>query len=136
MTVINVYLNFDGQTKEAMEFYHGIFGGELYLQTFGEAFENTPESAKDRILHANLKNDTLTFMASDTHPEFSAPHQAGNNVSLSINGSDAELLTGYFHKLAKDGQVTMPLEKQFWGDTYGTLTDKFGIHWMVNVENA
>ncbi|QPC47867.1 VOC family protein [Mangrovibacillus cuniculi] len=136
MTIINVYLNFDGQTKEAMEFYHGIFGGELSLQTFGEAYENTSESVKNRIIHANLKNDTLTFMASDTHPEFSPPHKVGNNVSLSINGSDLELLTEYFQKLAEGGEVTMPLEKQFWGDTFGSLTDKFGIHWMVNVTDA
>ncbi|QKS69930.1 VOC family protein [Paenalkalicoccus suaedae] len=136
MTIINAYLNFDGTTKQAMEFYRQVFGGELYLQTFEEAFADSPEEVKDRIIHANLRNDSLTFMASDTHPQYSPPHKLGNNVSLSINGTDRETLTRYFEQLAEGGEITMPLEEQFWGDINGMLVDQFGIHWMVNVQKG
>lgn len=132
-TRIHPYLNFNGDAKDAMEFYHTIFGGELYLQTFGEAFPDTPEAIRNNIIHANLTSDEIVLMASDTHPEHSPPHQPGNNVTLSVNGNDYDQLAAYFNQLSAEGQVIMKFEKQFWGDTNGMLIDKFGIHWMVNV---
>ncbi len=130
-TTLNPYLTFNGNAAEAMKFYHSILGGELTMQTFGEAnMARTPEE-KDRIVHAALKNDTLTLMASDGM--ISQPAKFGDNVSMSIQGQDGEKLTEIFNKLAEGGKVNMPLAKQFWGDTYGMLTDKFGIHWMVNI---
>lgn len=74
-------------------------------------------------------------MASDTHPEYSPTFEIGNNVHLSINGSESDKLTEFFNKLSEGGKVTMPLEKQFWGDVYGSLTDQFGVHWMVNISS-
>jgi PhnB protein len=125
------YLNFNGNTAEAMRFYQSILGGELTMQTFGEAhMANTPEE-KDRIIHAALKNDALSFMASDGHP--SQQVKFGDNIHMSITGPDNDKLTEIFNKLAQGGKVDMPLAKQFWGDTFGMLTDKFGVHWMVNI---
>jgi PhnB protein len=130
------YLNFDGQTTEAMKLYQSILGGKLSLQTFAEAFPDTSPDLKDRIMHAHLETDELSIMASDTHPKHSPPLVSGNNVNLSIVGSDENRLTEYFNKLAENGKVQMPLEKQFWGDVFGALEDRFGIHWMVNISSA
>ncbi len=130
------YLNFDGDARQAMEFYKSIFGGELSIQTFGDAFPETPSEMKERIMHVQLKNDDITIMASDTHPEHSSPLAIGNNVYLSLIGSDSEKLTEYFNKLSEGGQVEMPLEKQFWGDVFGSLKDKFGVGWMINISSS
>lgn len=127
------YLIFDGQTKEAMQFYHSVLGGDLVIQTFEEAFPDSADDLKDRIIHAQLQTDDLTIMASDTNPEYSSPHVAGNNVNLSLVGEDSEKLTNYFNKFSEGGKIEMPLEKQFWGDTFGSTVDKFGIYWMVNI---
>jgi PhnB protein len=126
---LNPYLNFMGTTKQAMEFYHSVLGGELEMHTFGEY--GAPVKDKDGIMHAVLKNDALTFMAADGNEH----HQVtmGDNISMSLSGDDAETLTKYFNGLAEGGKVDMPLAKQVWGDTFGMLTDKFGVHWMVNI---
>jgi len=125
------YLNFNGNTAEAMKFYQSILGGELTLQTFGEAGMAKAPEEKGRVIHASLKNEALSFMASDGHPNQRV--NFGDNIHLSIIGSDEDKLTNFFNKLAQGGKVDMPLAKQFWGDTFGMLTDKFGVHWMVNI---
>lgn len=129
--LLTPYLNFNGKTGEAMRFYHSILGGELTMQTFAEAKMAQSPDQNDRIIHATLKNEGLTFMASDTMPDREA--KFGDNVHLSISGHDGEKLTKVFHGLSQGGTVDMPLAKQFWGDTYGQVTDKFGVHWMVNI---
>ena len=83
------------------------------------------------IVHAALETDSLSLMASDTHPD--EPPSVGNNVHLSLTGQDANKLTEIFKGLSQGGNVDMPLAKQFWGDTFGMVTDKFGVHWMVNI---
>jgi PhnB protein len=128
---ITPYLNFSGNAAEAMKFYHGVLGGELKMQTFAEANMSKSPQDKDRIVHATLKNEALTFMASDTMPDQEA--KFGDNIHMSISGQDTAKLTEVFNKLAQGGKVDMPLAKQFWGDTFGMLTDKFGVHWMVNI---
>jgi PhnB protein len=130
-TTLVPYLNFNGNAAEAMKFYHSILGGELKVQTFGEAkMARSPED-NDKVVHATLKSGGFSFMASDTMAERQA--KAGDNVHMSISGSDHAWLTEVFNKLSQGGSVDMPLAKQFWGDTYGQLTDKFGIHWMVDI---
>jgi len=125
------YLNFNGKAAEAMKFYQSILGGELTMQTFGEAkMAKTPQE-KDLIVHALLKTDSLSLMASDTHPNQQA--KFGDNVHISLSGQDGSRLDVIFKRLVQGGKVDMPLAKQFWGDTFGMLTDKFGVHWMVNV---
>jgi PhnB protein len=128
---LNPYLNFNGNTAEAMRFYHSVLGGELNMQTFGEAkMAKTPDQAS-KILHAVLKTEGLSLMASDNNP--GQPVKFGDNVHLSLQGEDLHRLTEIFNKLGHGGKVTMPLAKQLWGDTFGMLTDKYGVHWMVNV---
>ena len=125
------YLNFNGKTADAMSFYQSVLGGELKMQTFGEANMASNPSEKNLIVHADLKSDSLSLMASDTQP--SRPATMGDNVHLSLSGHDLVKLTAVFNSLAQGGKVDMPLAKQFWGDTFGMLTDKFGVHWMVNI---
>jgi PhnB protein len=130
-TTLSPYLSFPGTAAEAMKFYQSVLGGELTMQTFGESGASDSDELKDKIMHADLRNDALSFMASDGNPE--NPVHMGNNISMSIVGSDEDQLKGYFNGLAEGGTIDMPLEKQFWGDIFGMLTDKFGVHWMVNI---
>ena len=129
--VLNPYLLFNGNCAEAMKFYQSVLGGKLTMQKYGEAGHPVPDEDKDRIIHARLDNDLLTFMASDDNKK--QPTTFGSNVHLSISGDNMETLTGYFNKLAEGGKVDYPLKKEFWGDTFGMLTDKFGVHWMINI---
>src|ERR1700686_345270 len=116
-TTLMPYLNFNGNTSEAMRFYQSILGGELSTQTFGEANMAQKPEEKDKILHAALKSDSLSLMASDT--QTGQPATFGDNIHLSISGQDNSRLTGIFNGLAQGGKVDMPLAKQFWGDTFG-----------------
>ena len=130
-TTVSPYLNFNGNTAEVMNFYKSVLGGDLTMQTFGVA--NMAEDPKDKnlIVHAALKSGSVVIMASDTLP--STPSTAGTNFRLSLQGQDAKSLTDIFNKLSQGGEVEMPLAKQFWGDTFGMVTDKFGMHWQVNI---
>jgi len=128
---LNPYLNFKDNTREAMTFYQQVFGGELTINTFGEY--GAEGAAADGVMHANLTTPSgFTLMASDLPPGMEeAP--SGGNISVSLSGDDAEALRGYWSALAEDGTVTMPLEKQMWGDEFGMCTDRFGIAWMVDI---
>ncbi len=129
---LNPYLNFNGETKDAMEFYHSVLGGKLSMQTFGEGnMPDIPEDAKDLIIHARLEADGILIMASDGGHMRKV--NMGDNIQLSIQGSDEKLLTDWFNKLSEGGKVGMPMAKQFWGDTFGMFTDKFGVNWMINI---
>ncbi|MDB4977963.1 MAG: hypothetical protein JWM56_149 [Candidatus Peribacteria bacterium] len=130
-TYLSPYITFNGNCKEVMEFYAACMGGKLVMQTFGEAPVHAPEEYKGKIMHAMLQNDSLSFMASDTQPGTTVA--TGDNISMSVAGTDNEKLHDMFTKLSAGGTVTMPLAPQFWGDTFGMLTDKFGIHWMFNI---
>ena len=131
---LSPYLAFPGTAAEAMKFYQSVLGGKLTMQTFAQFGMPTEEKDKDKIMHAVLKNDTLSFMASDGNVHH--PVNMGDNISMSIAGSDEALLTKYFNGLAEGGKVDMPLAKQVWGDMFGMLTDKFGVHWMVNISSG
>jgi PhnB protein len=129
--MLTPYLNFNGDCRQAMLFYSGIFGGFLAMQTFGESGMAKKSADNDRIIHATLKTADLNFMASDGRPDLTV--KFGDSVAMSLGGSDEKKLRGFFKKLSVGGNVTMPLEKQFWGDVFGMLTDRFGVHWMVNI---
>lgn len=132
--ILNPYLIFGGNCADAMKFYQSVLGGELKLSKYSETGMPTANEDKDKIIHARLENDTLTFMASDDNVKQQVI--MGNNMHMSISGSDLETLTKYFNGLSEGGKVDMPLQKQFWGDTFGMFTDKFGIHWMVNISSG
>lgn len=128
---LNPYISFDGKAREAMEFYKDVFGGTLTVNTFGEYGDKDAPGA-DQIMHAQLETPSgFTLMASDTPPGMD--YSPGTNITVSLSGDDGGELRGYWDKLTKGGEVTMPLEKQMWGDEYGSLTDRFGVQWMVNI---
>jgi PhnB protein len=129
--MLTPYLSFNGNAAEAMRFYKSVIGGELKMETFEEAKAPYGPGEKDRIIHATLKYGDFLLMAADGRADMKVVF--GDNVNLSITGPDAERLTGIFNGFAKGGKVTMPLAKQFWGDTFGMLADKFGVHWMISI---
>jgi PhnB protein len=128
---LNPYIAFDGDAREAMEFYREVFGGDLVMNTFGEF--GAPESPDaDKIMHSQLETPSgYTLMGSDT-PQ-GMDYSPGTNVSISLSGDDTDELHGYWEKLSEGGTVSVPLEKQMWGDEFGMCTDRFGIAWMVNI---
>lgn len=129
---LEVYLFFKGEGREAMEFYKSIFGGKLTVQTYGET--NVPGMDKDRskknwLMHASLEGGDIKLMASDT--DRASPKAA--KVDLSLGGTDEIRLREIFGKLSKGGKINMPLKKEFWGDIFGSLTDKYNVNWMMNI---
>ena len=127
---LNPYLSFNGNAGEAMSFYKSVFGGELQLMPFGDMAE-APEE-KNLVMHGMLEAPNgFVLMGSDTPKRMGYRPAAGITVSLS-GDNDAEL-RGYWNKLADGGQVTYPLNKAPWGDSFGMLTDRYGTPWMVNI---
>jgi PhnB protein len=124
------YIVFPGTAREAMEFYQAALGGDLTMNTFGEFGDAGPDT--DKIMHAQLETpDGFMLMASDTPPGMEAA--SGSAISVSLFGDDKDKLRDYFERLSAGGEVTMPLERQMWGDDFGQFSDKFGIDWMVNI---
>jgi len=131
---LNPYISFEGKTREAMEFYKDVFGGELTLSTFSEAGVSGPEVNPDEIMHAMLvASNGITLMAADTATGM-REYVAGTNISISLSGDNKEELTGYYNKLVEGGTVEEPLTEAPWGDVFGMCIDKFGIFWMVNIQ--
>jgi PhnB protein len=135
MTQINAYLSFSGNTREVMNFYKDCLGGELTMMTIGESpvASQMPPEAKDQIMHASLTNKGIVLMASDMSPNNITK---GNNISLMLNCSSEEEINGFYSKLSAGGQASHPPKKEFWGAVFGNLTDKFGIQWMLNYNQA
>ncbi|MFI6431684.1 VOC family protein [Rhodococcus oryzae] len=128
---LNPYISFADNARQAMEFYQGVFGGTLNLSTFGEfGAPDAPEA--NLIMHGMLETPSgYTLMGADTPPGME--HKPGENIAVSLSGDDGDELRGYWAKLTDGGTVSVPLEKQMWGDEFGMCTDKFGIGWMVNI---
>jgi len=134
-TRLNPYLGFRDTAREAMEFYQSVFGGELTTSTFAEFQASEDPAERDKIMHSMLTSDSgLVLMAADT-PN-SMDYTPGNSHSISLSGEDEAELRGYWDKLSAGGNVTMPLERAPWGDTFGMCVDKFGVSWMVNIAGA
>jgi PhnB protein len=129
---LNPYISFPGNARQAMEFYKRVFGGTLTLNTFGEfGAQHSPDDA-DKIMHGMLETGSgFTLMGADTPPGME--HNPGNNIAVSLSGDDDNELRGYWEKLSDGGAVSVPLEKQMWGDVFGMCVDRFGIAWMVNI---
>ena len=129
---LNPYINFTDQTREAMEFYKSVFGGNLEMNTFKEYNASHDPGDDEKIMHSVLEADNgITFMAADTPSDME--FKAGTNYSMSLSGDDEAELAGYYEKLAAGGAVIMPLEQAPWGDKFGMVTDKYGIQWLVNI---
>jgi PhnB protein len=133
MKQLNVYLAFPGTCEEALNFYKDCFGGEITgMQRFGESPVESDADYKQKIMHAEFKAEGIYLMASDSMP--GQPLTAGDMVQLSINLTDAQEQEAIFSKLSAGGKVDMPLQDTFWGASFGMLTDKYGIRWMLNRE--
>lgn len=137
MATTNIYLNFDGNCKEAFEFYKSVFGGEFtHISSFGEMPSGEgyemPEADKQKIMHVSLPIGTSILMGSDSGGDWAPSLVQGNNFSVSVTAESKEEADRLFNGLADGGKVTMPLDNTFWGDYFGMLTDRFGINWMMS----
>ncbi len=137
MTVaLTPYLGFRDNAREAMEFYHSVFGGELTSSTFEEYHASDDPAEKDKLMHSQLIAGNLTLMAADTPNSMS--YTPGDNFSVSLFGaaSDDAELRGYWAKLNDGGTQVQPLEVAPWGDAFGMVKDKFGVLWLVNISGT
>ncbi|HEV7948990.1 MAG TPA: VOC family protein [Glaciihabitans sp.] len=131
-TQLNPYISFRDNAREALEFYHSVFGGELSLSTFEDFHASDDAAEKDKIMHGALKTPGgLNLMAADTPA--SMDYTVGDNISISLGGDSESELRGYWEKLVDGGVQVEPLSTAPWGDIFGMCVDKFGIHWMVNI---
>jgi PhnB protein len=135
---LNPYLGFNGQCKEAFDLYKSLFGGEFIVMS---QYKDAPESAgmkyapehANRIMHVSLPVGSVTLMGSDM-PGEQVAEKAGYNISVSVNVDDEKEADRIFKGLSDGGNVEMPMTKTFWNAYFGTCTDAFGIHWMVNCD--
>jgi PhnB protein len=136
---VDVYINFNGNCREAVEYYTKVFGTEQpQIMTFGETPPDPnftlPEEAKNLVMHTRLNILGSNVMFSDVFPGM--PFVEGNNISLAIGSKNMDELKSLFHKLKEGGKVGMELQETFWSKCYGSVTDKFGIMWQFNYDSG
>lgn len=133
-SVLNPYIQFTDNAREALGFYAGVLGGEPVISTFAE-FGAQDASYAALVMHGQLETPAgYTIMAADTPPGME--HTPGGAITISLSGDDAAELRRYFAGLGEGGTVSMPLERQMWGDEFGQLTDRFGVSWLVNIAGS
>lgn len=131
------FLKFNGNCKEALEYYAGVFGVSYKAMAYGDVpIEMQPhhpvmDDISNHILYAEMKIDDSLVLFEDN---ISMEIEKGNHVSLTLRLKDINLVNKYFDTLAKDGKVVMALSKFFWSDAYGVVVDKFGVEWKINLE--
>ncbi|MGI2328381.1 VOC family protein [Planococcus sp. YIM B11945] len=136
---VNIYMNFNGDCRDAVEYYANVFGVPTPdIMTFGEGpsepgFE-MPEEMKNLVMHARINLYGSDVMFSDSMP--GSPVTFGNNLNMTVVTTDLEKMKTDFEKLAKDGEVRIPLEKTFWSAAYGAIKDKFGIEWQFSYDDG
>lgn len=129
------YINFNGDCRQAFEFYHQVFGGDgpqMFTQE-DVPMEGLPEDFNDKVLHAQLEFDNQTLMGSDVPPEM---YQAPTKVSVSLHGNDPDEAKRLFDALSNGGTVIIPWGPQQWGALFGMARDEFGVPWMINCEQS
>ena len=132
---LNPYIAFNGNAREAMEFYKTVFGGKLDITSYKDGGMTQDPAEANKVMHSILIADNgITFMASDTPSHIE--HKSGSSISISLSGDNESELTEYWKKLSENGTVHEPLKKAPWGDTFGMTADKFGIEWMVNITGS
>lgn len=132
---VDVFLNFNGNCREAVDFYAEVFTVDKQpIMTFGDAPPNPqfplPEQAKNLIMFTHLNINGSNVMLSDAFPGI--PFVVGNNINLTINSKNKDEISILFQKLSEGGSVDMPLQETTWSNLFGSLTDKFGIPWQFN----
>lgn len=142
MTTVNVYLTFKGNCKAAFEFYQSVFGGEFQFIGFfkdmppQEGMPPMSAEAGEKVMHVSLPISKETFLlGSDTDDIWSPNFTQGNNFSISISTDSQAKADRLYNALVAGGQATMPMSKTFWSAYFGMLTDKFGINWMIGLED-
>jgi PhnB protein len=136
---VEIYINFNGNCREAVEYYAEVFGAEKpKIMAFGDTPPDPqyplPEEAKNLVMHTRLNINGSTIMFSDTFPGM--PFVVGNNISLAVVNKNIDEIKSLFHKLKEGGKVGMELQETFWSKCYGSVTDKFGIEWQFNYDNG
>ena len=133
MTQLTPYLEFDGNCREAMAFYQSCLGGEIWIQTYAEApmEGELPAELRDKVIHAQLSGGGIVLMGAD----MMNPEGVGQSkrVSLCLNSGSRDEMKAYFAKLSEGATVHQEIKEEFFG-LYGSLTDKYGIAWMVQAE--
>ena len=132
---LSIYLHYDGNCREAFEFYRSVFGGDFdMLSTFGEGPPDmeVPEDERDNVMHVSYTIGSSVLMGSDVPSQMAPAPTAGGNFSISYTASSREETDALFAKISEGGAVTMPLADMFWGDYFGSCTDKFGVNWMFS----
>ena len=135
---LNTYLHFNGDCREAFEFYRSIFGGDFEIvQTFGDGPPDMgiPDAEKNNIMHVSLRVGASMLMGSDVPAAFGPPPNKGNNFSISYDAQSKKETDDLFAKLSEGGVATMPPQDMFWGAYFGSCIDRFGISWMVSCEH-
>ena len=142
MATVNVYLAFDGNCEQAFNFYKSVFGGDFTYMGRWSEMPSAPgqppinDADKNKIMHVGLPISKETILMGADFCEFepSMKFIQGNNFSICVTPKDENEAQKLFDALAAGGNITMPLQKQFWGSLNGMLIDKFGITWMVDFE--
>ena len=130
--ILNPYLSFRDNAREAMEFYQTVFGGELTVSTFRDFQMTQDESDLDKVMHSQLNGEAgIVLMAADTpsHMEYTP----GSSITVTLSGDDESTLRRHWDGLSEGASIVEPLEKAPWGDSFGMLVDRFGVGWMVNI---
>jgi PhnB protein len=141
MAKLNTYLNFDGQSEEAFNFYKSVFGGEfMSVNRMSDmpGAEQLAENEKNRLMHISLPIGSAgdILMASDTVPSMGHVLNVGNNAYVSVFTDSREEADRLFNGLSAGGEIEMALDDMFWGDYYGSFKDKYGVGWMINFPKA
>lgn len=136
---VDVYINFRGNCREAVEFYADVFGTDKpQIMTYGDAPPSPefvlPEESKNLVMHTRLDINGSNVMFSDTPPGM--PLIVGNNITLTIGSKNMDEIKSLFNKLKEGGTVGMDLQETFWSKYYGMVTDKFGIPWQFNYDSG
>jgi len=141
MATVSTYLNFDGNTEEAFTFYKSVFGtdfvGEIARMgdnPVGEGEPAMPDSMKNLVMHVSLPiiGGHLLMGTDFTEEMGMGKLNQGNNFSISLSPDSREEADALFAALSAGGNVSMPMADQFWGDYFGSFTDKYGVNWMIN----
>jgi PhnB protein len=128
------YIFFKGDCSKAMEFYEKVFGGKLDLMKYEDVPGDFPgkDQMKGKVMNSSLETDDFIIRASDTQKA----SEAAKKVSICLTGSDEAKLRKIFEGLSEDVVVAFPLKKEFWGDIFGQVTDKFNVDWMIDITPA
>lgn len=136
---LSIYLHFNGNCREAFDFYRSAFGGDFQeLQTFadGPPDMGVADEYLNHLMHVSLPIGPSVLMGSDCVPGFGPPNSVGNNFSITVHAADRPEADDIFAKLSDGGAVDMPLQDMFWGAYFGALTDRFGVSWQIHCDTG